>query len=199
MAEIDEKISEALDKARDSRLNAAIAALVAIGATLMALNNVKDGNIGQAMQQALVNSVDEWGYYQAKGTKQNVATAAREQVELMRDTAPNLTPETRAVFDKRIAEYLAQEKKYETEKAEIKQRAEAFQKQYDDLNIKDDQFDMSEALMSVAIALFGVTALTRKRWLFGLACVFAGFGALFGFSGFLGWNLHPDWLARLLS
>ena len=59
--------------------------------------------------------------------------------------------------------------------------------------------DMSEALISVAIALFGVTALTRKRWLLVVAIGFAGTGTLFGLAGFVGLNLHPDWLARLLS
>lgn len=199
MGEIDEKISEAVEKAHGSRLNAAIAALVAIAATFMALSNVKDGNVVQAMQQAQASSVDAWAYYQAKGTKQNLAIAAREQVELLRDSSPNIAPEVKAVFDKRIAEYTAAEKKYEAEKEEIRRQAEGFQKQYDALNVHDDQFDMADALLSVAIALFGVTALTRKRWLFGLACVFGGFGVIFGLCGFLGWNLHPDWLARLLG
>ena len=199
MGEIDENITEAVEHGHDSRLNTAIAALVAVSATLMALNNVKDGNIVQAMQQAQAKSVDEWAYYQAKGTKQNLAISSREQVELMRDTTPNVTPEVRALFEKRIAEYTAMEKKYETEKEDIKRRAEGFEKQYDDLNVHDDQFDMSEALMSVAIALFGVTALTRKKWLFVIAILFAASGAILGFGGFLGWNLHPDWLARVLS
>jgi hypothetical protein len=117
----------------------------------------------------------------------------------MRDTTPNATPEVRAVFDKRIAEYAALENKYETEKEDIKRQAEGFQKQYDALNVHDDQFDMAEALLSVAIALFGVTALTRKRWLLGVAIVFATFGTILGLAGFLGWNLHPDWLARVLG
>jgi len=199
MGEIDEQISEAVDKARESRLNAAVAAFVALSATFMALNNVKDGNIVQAMQQAQANGVDAWAYYQAKGTKANLAISAREQIELMRDTSPNATPEVRAVFDKRIAEYTALEHKYEAEKEDIKRQAEGFQKQYDALNVHDDQFDMAEALLSVAIALFGVTALTRKRWLLGVAIVFAGFGTILGLAGFLGWDLHPDWLARLLG
>jgi DNA repair ATPase RecN len=199
MGEIDEKISEALEKARESRLNAAVAVFVALSATFMALNNVKDGNIVQAMQQAQANGVDAWAYYQAKGTKANLAISAREQIELLRDTTPNATPEVQAVFTKRIAEYTALETKYEAEKEDIKRQAEGFQKQYDALNVHDDQFDMAEALLSVAIALFGVTALTRKRWLLGVAIVFATFGTILGFAGFLGWNLHPDWLARLLG
>jgi DNA repair ATPase RecN len=199
MGEIDDQISEAVDKARESRLNAAVAVFVALSATFMALNNVKDGNIVQAMQQAQANGVDAWAYYQAKGTKANLAISAREQIELMRDTTPNATPEVRAVFDKRIAEYTALEHKYEAEKEDIKRQAEGFQKQYDALNVHDDQFDMAEALLSVAIALFGVTALTRKRWLLGVAIAFAGFGTILGLAGFLGWDLHPDWLAKLLG
>ena len=39
----------------------------------MAIDNVKDGNIGQAMAQAQAKSVDAWSYYQAKGVKQNLA------------------------------------------------------------------------------------------------------------------------------
>ena len=173
--------------------------MASISATFMALSNVKDGNIVQAMAQAQANGVDAWAYYQAKGTKANLAISAREQIELMRDTSPNVAPEVRAVFDKRIAEYTSLETKYEAEKETIKRQAEGFQKQYDDLNVHDDQFDMAEALLSVAIALFGVTALTRKRWLLGVAIVFASFGTILGVSGFLGWNLHPDWLARVLG
>ncbi len=199
MGEIDEEISEAVEKARESRLNTAVAVFVALSATIMALNNVKDGNIVQAMQQAQANGVDEWAYYQAKGTKQNLAIASREQIELMRDTTPNATPEVQAMFAKRIKEYTDLEKKYETEKEDIKRKAEGFQKQYDDLNVHDDQFDMAEALLSVAIALFGVTALTQKKWLLGIGLAFAATGTILGLAGFAGWNLHPDWLASLLS
>jgi DNA repair ATPase RecN len=199
MAEIDEEISEAVEKARESRLNTAVAVFVALSATFMALNNVKDGNIVQAMQQAQANGVDEWAYYQAKGTKQNMAIAAREQIELMRDTTLNPSPEVQAVFAKRIKEYTDLEKKYETEKEDIKHKAEGFQKQYDDLNVHDDQFDMAEAILSVAIALFGVTALTQKKWLLGIGIAFATTGTILGLAGFAGWNLHPDWLASLLS
>jgi hypothetical protein len=199
MGEIEETIGEAVEKAKESKLNAMVALLVAFAATFMALCNVKDGNIVQAMAQAQASSVDAWSYYQAKGTKENLATATREQIELTRDTTPNATPETRALFDKRIGEYALAEKKYEKEKADIKAQAEGFQKQYDDLNVHDDQFDMAEGLLSVAIALLGVTALTQKRWLLGVALAFAGFGTLLGFAGFVGWSIHPDWLARLFS
>ncbi|HEX3067758.1 MAG TPA: DUF4337 family protein, partial [Thermoanaerobaculia bacterium] len=93
MSDIDETISEAVEHGSESRLNSIIALLVAIAATFMAVCNVKDGNIVQAMAQAQANGVDAWSYYQAKGTKQNLAISAREQVELLRDATPNATPE----------------------------------------------------------------------------------------------------------
>lgn len=199
MGEIAETVNEAVEKARESRLNTIVAACVALVATFMALCNVKDGNIVQAMAQAQAGAVDQWSYYQAKGVKQNLAESTKEQMELQRDTSPNLTPEARKQFDTKIAEHDAQVKKYEDEKKAIKKQAEDLEASYNELNNHDDQFDMSEALLSVGVALFGVTALTQKRWLLGVAAVFAGFGVLLGIAGFAKLSFHPDWLAKFLS
>jgi hypothetical protein len=197
MADISDTINEAVEHASDSRLNSFIAALVAIAATFMALCNVKDGNIVQGMTQAQANAVDQWSYYQAKGMKQNLAEATLDQLQLQRTmlTDPKFAP----MLDAKIAVYEKQVKKYEKEKIDIKANAEAQVKEYDRLNLHDDQFDMSDACLSVAIALFGVTALTKKRWLLALACLFMFFGVLFGLAGFFAWKLHPDFFAKFLS
>jgi hypothetical protein len=197
MADISDTINEAVERASDSRLNSIIAALVAIAATFMALCNVKDGNIVQGMQQAQANAVDQWSYYQAKGMKQNLAEATLDQLQLQRTmlTDPKFAP----LLDAKIAVYQKQVKKYEKEKIDIKANAEGQVKEYDRLNLHDDQFDMSDACLSVAIALFGVTALTKKRWLLALACLFMFFGVLFGLAGFFSWKLHPDFFAKFLS
>jgi len=197
MSDISETINDAVDHASESRLNSVIALLVAIAATFMALCNVKDGNIVQNMQQAQANAVDHWSYYQAKGMKQNLAEATLDQLQLQK--AMLADPKFAAMLDTKIAVYEKAVKKYEKEKVEIRKQAEADQKQYDAMNFHDDQFDMSDACLSVAIALFGVTALTKKRWLLGLASVFMFFGVLFGLSGFFGWGIHPDFLAKFLS
>jgi hypothetical protein len=197
MTDISDTINEAVEHASDSRLNSIIAALVAIAATFMALCNVKDGNIVQGMAQAQANAVDQWSYYQAKGMKQNLAEATLDQLQLQRTmlTDPKFAP----MLDAKIAVYEKQVKKYEKEKIDIKANAEGQVKEYERLNLHDDQFDMSDACLSVAIALFGVTALTKKRWLLALACLFMFFGVLFGLAGFFAWKLHPDFFAKFLS
>ncbi len=197
MADVSDTINEAVEHASESRLNSVIALLVAIAATFMALCNVKDGNIVQAMQQAQANGVDQWSYYQAKGMKLNLAESVLDQLTLQR--AMLADPKFGPLLDEKIASYKAQAKKYEKEKADIRKQAEGYQKEYDALNVHDDQFDMSDACLSVAIALFGVTALTKKRWLLGVASIFMFFGVLFGLAGFFSWGIHPDFLARFLS
>jgi hypothetical protein len=118
---------------------------------------------------------------------------------LERELRPELGAEARAKLDKKITDYVARVKLYESEKAEIKAKAKGFQEDYDRLNVHDDQFDLAEALMSVAIALLGIAALTRKRLLLGFGCALGGLGLVFGLAGFLGLGLHPDFLTRLLS
>jgi hypothetical protein len=197
LSDIDETINEAVERGAESRFNSIIALLVAIAATFMALCNVKDGNIVQAMQQAQSNGVDQWSYYQAKGMKLNLAESVLDQLTLQRAILTD--PKFATMIDQKIASYQSQVKKYEKEKAEIRKKAEDYQKEYDGLNVHDDQFDMSDACLSVAIALFGITALTKKRWLLGLASLFMLVGVIFGLAGFFAWGIHPDFLAKFLS
>jgi hypothetical protein len=198
MSDLGEAVSETIESAGDSRLHTRVAILVAVAATFMALCNVKDGNIVQAMSQDQAREVDSWAYYQAKGIKLNLVESARDQLVLERTIASG-SAETRAIIDKKIAWYDEQTKKYQAEKDEIKATAEALQKDYDRLNVRDDQFDMAEALISISLALFGITALTRKQQMFWVSGLFAALGVILGMAGFLGRNLHPDFLARLLS
>lgn len=206
MSDLSDTVGEAVEKANEgghedagSNLNGLVAISVAMVATFIAVCNVKAGNIGQAMQQAQANSVDTWAYFQAKGTKLNIAESARDGLILQREISGTLTPEARAHLDRKIADYDGKIQLYEKEKAEIKKTAEGYQAEYDRLNNRDDQFDMADALTSVAIALLGITALTRKRRLLYVAWTFAGFGVLLGIAGFAGLNIHPDFLARILG
>jgi len=200
MGEIEETISEAVENAEKSHdgLNSLIAVLVALLATFMALCNIKDGNIVQAMSQDQAKAVDQWSYYQAKGMKENLAESVRDQLTLRREQ-PGLSPQELALLDQQIKKYDGIVAKYVKEKEAIKKDAEDAGKDYDRLNVHDDQFDMSEATISIAIALLGVSALTKKKWLVGVAVLFAGFGVLMGLAGFFGWGIHPDAFAKFLS
>lgn len=198
MGEISEHVSEAVEKASEegSKLNTFVAMAVAVAATFMAIGNVKAGNVDQAMGKTQIEIVDTWSYFQAKSTKESLAEGAADQLAIQRETA---TAEQRPVIEKQIADHKVKVARYEKEKSDLQAKAEGLEKQYEALNVKDDQFDMSEALLSVAIALFGITALTKKRWMIFVAGGFAAFGIAVGVAGFLGWSLRPEWLASLLG
>lgn len=199
MSDVADTVQEAVERARESRFNGVVAALVAVTATCMALGNVKDGNIVQAMQQAQASGLDAWSYFQAKSTRQHLTESVADQLTIQRDTWPGLMPEGRDKIDHEISELHTKAARYEADKIELQRKAEGFQKEYDRLNLHDDQFDMSDAALSIAIALFGISALTQRRWLLIMASCLALFGVVFEIAGFAGWSLHPDFLAKLLG
>lgn len=201
MSEISDKTQEAVEHAGEGggSFTNIIAVLVALSATFMAICNVKDGNIVQGMMQAQANAVDTWSMYQSKSTKQHLAEDMVDSLNLQKDLAVGLDAPRLVKLEAKLHEYEAKVKKYEKDKAEAEQQARAFEKQYNDLNVHDDQFDAAEALLSVALALYGISALTRKRWLLGVAITFSVCGTVLGLAGFLGWTIHPDWLAKILG
>lgn len=189
MTDISEAIQEPLEAAGKSRINSRVALFVAITATFMALCNVKDGNIVQAMSQAQAHSIDAWSYFQAKSTKQAIAENSLELLKLQN------TPGSAELIKK----YQSQIMRYETEKAVIKAQAEGFQKEYDDINLFDDQFDMTDAFLTISIAMFGITSLTQKKWLLYFSTCVAIAGIILGLTAFLKISLHSDLVSKILG
>lgn len=179
-----------------SRLNSVVAVTVALIAAFMALCNVKDGNIVQAMQQDQADQIDNWGYYQARNIRQTVYESTIDQLKLM---ALSASPAAKPEISKQVASYQAKAAEQAEKKKEPQAKAQDAKKEYDAWNVHDDQFDLSEALLSLSIALMAATALTQKKWLYGVALVPIFFGLLYGLAGLLGWGLHSNLFARVLG
>ena len=169
---------------------------MALLATFMGICKVKDDNIVQAMQQAQASRIDDWSFYQARNIRQEVAQATLAQLAITRATAP---AGQRSSIDSAIGRYQALVKDQATKKDSLRVAAETDQKSYDSLNYRDDQFDLSDTLIALAISLLALTSLTHKRWLYWIAMVPTALGVLMGMAGLFGWPIHPDAVARLLS
>ena len=191
----DEDSAASRDRAR-VRLNSRVAITVALLATFLGVCKVKDDNIVQTMQQAQADKLDHWNFYQARNIRQEVAAAAVAQLNLAAAGAPVAQQEG---YRSAIASYEALVADQAKKKEELRLQAEQDQKTYDALNYRDDQFDLSDALIALAISLLALTALTHKHWLYWLAMTATLGGVTFGLAGLLGWHLHPDALSRLLS
>ncbi len=183
-------------KATHDRLNTWVAITVAMLATFMGICKVKDDNIVQAMQLAQADKLDHWSYYQARNIRQEIAESTVVQLQLAKRGAPE---SAHVAYDVAIGKYEKIAADQLTKKTEVKTQAEQDQKTYDANNYRDDQFDLSDALLAISIALLAVTALTRLWWLYWVSLVSTAFGVLMGLAGLGGWPLHPDALMKLLS
>ena len=198
--ELIENARQAVDRpesaARPSRLNAAVAVTVALLATFMGICKVKDDNINQNMQLAQAEKIDHWAFYQARNAREEIAKATLTQLKLQALGAPESAADG---YRQAIAHYETLAAEQSAKKDELRKQAEADQQRYDALNFRDDQFDLSDALLAIAIALLAITALTQMWALFAVAMVPTAFGLLMGLAGLGGWPLHPDMIVQLLS
>lgn len=178
------------------KLNATVAITVALLATFMGICKVKDDNINKSMQQAQANRVDHWAFYQARNVREEVAKSTVVQLRL---AAAGKPASEQTAYREAIQQYEKIAQDQAAKKADAKAQAEQDQKTYDAANFKDDQFDLSDALLAIAISLLAITALTQLWALYFTALVPTAFGVLMGLSGLAGWGLHPQALIALLS
>src|SRR5947207_438859 len=191
-----QELIKAEGEGRARRLNTLVAITVALLATFLGVCKVKDDNIVQAMQQAQADRLDHWNFYQARNIREEVATSAATQLKL---AAAGAAAAQQDGYRAAIKSYDALIADQATKKAALLQQAEQDQKTYDTLNYRDDQFDLSDTLIALAISLLALTALTHKPWLYWLALLPTLGGVLMGLAGLLGWHRHPDALSLLLS
>jgi hypothetical protein len=184
------------DARKPRRLNAAVAITVALLATFTGICKVKDDNIVQAMQQAQADKIDHWSYYQARNLREELAKATVVQLRLQ---AAGQAADRRGDYDQAVAQYQKLATEQAAKKEELRLQALADQKTYDDLNYRDDQFDLSDAAVAIAISLLAIASLTQLWWLYAISLVPAAFGVVMGLAGLIGWSLHPGALVRLLS
>jgi hypothetical protein len=193
--EANEVIDSAAQAGNDS-LNRKVAVTVALLASFMGICKVKDDNIVQAMQQAQADKIDHWAFYQARNLRQQQAHVTLLQLRLSAASRPEAE---QAGYRAAIEELERLEKEQAQKKDELQTQAKADQVDYDRLNYRDDQFDLSDAALALAVSLLAVTSLTRQRWLYRVALVPTAIGVFYGVAGLFGLPFHPDWLTGLLS
>ncbi len=162
-------------------LNRAVAVTVVVLSVSMALVNIKDGNIVQNMQAAQAAQVDTWNEYQATRLKlhmEEIAAAAG---------GPQAARAEQAIA------------KYTRESAALKTQAQAAKDDYDHNNYRDDQFDLSDGLASIALATTAIAALVETWWLLFFGWGAGGLSILFSIAGFAQLPIHPDSIMGFLT
>jgi hypothetical protein len=190
MGELADSIQEAAEHGHGAphSLNSRVGVAVAITATVMALTNIVGGEGVQEMNLTASEVNNAWAYFQAKSTKQHLAENSRQLLEAQGD----LNPSAASVLKPRLERYRADVERYDGEKTAIQKQAEALEVRRNLLQARAGRFGVAEAAFSLSLALFGLTALTQRRWLLGLGIVFATAGLLAATSAAFSVGLsHP--------
>jgi hypothetical protein len=155
-------------------LSQQIAIFTAILATLGAIISYQGGHTqNEALyykNDAVLNralAADQWSFYQAKVIKEQITEG---QLDNTSDSA-------------RIAVMKERLQRYADEKQTIRQKAESFDQAAEKSNTQaehalhpHERLALAMTLIQIAISAASITALTRRRWLFGLAAVSAAGG-----------------------
>ena len=154
------------------------AILATVGALFSYMGGATQANAGLHKNDAAIKKTEasnQWNYYQAKSSKQNLSELALE-----------LAPETRKGF------YTDEIKRYKTEKAEIKlaaEKLEAESKAWDDKSAEQmhqhHRWAQATTALQIAIAMAAIALLTKKRWLEKLVFGVSGVGIVVGVLAWL--------------
>lgn len=151
------------------------AVIATVGAIFAYMGGATQANAGLYKNNAAIKKTEasnQWNYYQAKSSKQNLAELALVLV----------AEDRRPAYQKEI-------ERYKLEKAEIKLAADKLEAEATDWDRKSDEqmhlhhrWAQATTALQVAIALAAIALLTKKKWLeigmFGVGAIGVGIGAL---------------------
>ena len=175
----DHELEHAAHSGGKDRFTGTIAVTTAILATVGALFSYMGGatqaNAGLYKNNAAIKKTEasnQWNYYQAKSSKQNLSELA-----------------VAIVPDDKKPQYLQEVERYKKEKAEIKldaEKLEAQSKSWDDQSDaqmhQHHRWAQATTALQVSIALAAMALLTRRKWLewgmFGMAGIGVALGGL---------------------
>jgi hypothetical protein len=153
-----EHAAHAEPKGMAGRLAVATAIIATVGAIFSYMGGLTQSNAGLYKNDAAIKKTEasnQWNYYQAKSSKQNLAELALE-----------LAPEARRPF------YVDEIKRYKGEKEQIKKDAEKLEQQSDEWNKRSDEqihqhhrWAQATTALQVAIAMAAIALLTKSRGL----------------------------------
>jgi hypothetical protein len=187
----DKAEHEAADRFRNRA-----ALLIAFLAAVLAIGGLGGGN---ATDDLLVNNIrasDAWAFYQAKNIRQTVYKIAAEEVEAGLGGMP---ADRQQAAQKRLQEYRATIARYDDEpdasapsdplkgegKKQLMARAQSFEAARDKAAEQDNNFDLAEVALQLALVLGSVAILAVNRMILILSAALGVIGSLLTANGFL--------------
>ena len=157
-----------------------LALSTAIMAVLAALTTLYMGKFSSRaiMTQGLES--DQWAFYQAKSIKQHTFEMSKKSLELQYRSQKGLPADVAADFEKTLAKYGDEIKRYDEEKKGIKDKAEGIAKVKHKAQDMGGNFAYALIFLQIALMLSSLASLTKRHYLWYIALI-CNIGWLFYF------------------
>jgi hypothetical protein len=192
IAEIHEERAE--NEAAETFRNRA-ALLIAVLAAVLAVGGLGGGNATDDMVANNIKASDTWAFYQAKNVRQTMyeIEAGKLKAALAAGTVPAAE---RPAAEARLKEYEATVARYDSEpdpkdptkgegKKELSAQAQAHEADFAEASARDNNFDLAEVALQLALVLGSVAILAVNRWILTLSLALGLAGSLLTLNGFL--------------
>src|SRR6185369_2257503 len=168
------------DKETKDRWQGWLALSTAIMAVLAALTTLYMGKFSSRaiMNQGLESN--EWAYYQAKSIKQHSFEMSKKALELHYRSQKGLPSDVAADYKKTLAKYGDEVKRYDTEKKEIKDKADGIAAAKLKAQEMGGNFAYGLIFLQIALMLSSIASLTKRHYLWYIALL-CNLGWLFYF------------------
>lgn len=180
--------ADTLHEVSEHRSNKWIAIYISTLAVLLAIGIMGGSNATKSAQQAGVNVVDTYAYYQAKTIRQGQLRLAVDQLRLRSLETPNADEAVKALIASNSAAYQAEINRIETDgkngKKELLAKAENCENERKVALAKDPYFDYSGALLQIAIVLASASIVAGARVLLFASGITGVLGVLLMLNGF---------------
>jgi hypothetical protein len=191
IAELKEQRSE---QEQGARFNSVAALIIATMAAVLAIGGLGGGNATDDMVLNTIRASDTWAFYQAKNVRQTMYEIELAELEGQLPQAGA----NRAALEARIAEAKATIARYDDEpdatapndplrgegKKQLKAQARTFEAARDAASSRDDNFDLAEMLLQLALVLGSVAILASNRTVLVAASALGAVGAVLTLNGF---------------
>ena len=195
---ISEMAEEKAGHAQADRFRGRAALLIAALAAVLAIGGMGGGNATDDMIASNIAASDTWAFFQAKNIRQTAYEMGVDEI----DTAlldERLPAAQRQRLQARRADYVATIARYESEpdpaapddplrgegKKQISAQARNFEAQFEVASSRDNNFDLAEVFLQLALVLGSVAILALNRPVLLAAGGLGAAGVLLTLNGFL--------------
>jgi hypothetical protein len=159
-----------------------VALTTTILAVCSAISSLKGGGYSTKVQLSTTMEVNMWAYFQSKSLKQH---ASEQQATLLQVAAAEArTPEGLRLAQAARDAALAEVRRYDAEKAEIKKEAEGLQADEATNKRHGAAFGQAVMLLQIAITLSAVGALIKRKAMWWIGLCFGVAGLVYMADGF---------------